>query len=606
MESPLKNIPMDVQLELQDKFEKVSKLLNEESKLDPPNNPYRSKYKAQTILNEMKTLITYHMDDLASDDAERPRIHAMLGSVLLNLGVTSLDVEELSTGEEQLNNCIDTMEEFRLHPLCIIFVLNALNQLGILWSERDDPKRSLELLGLAEQTYKDFKADQQGASKAVSPYDLFSTSDKKDDGEENLEKTHTLTLYYLAQVYGTLGHTLKSALYCHNTLRRQLESKEFDPIDWALNSATLSQFFATHNGFKEARHHLAAAQLILDRHKETLDQQEESTEEKDAKLERLNHRSADVSRCWAKYGLNLLQMSQSRLVRLSNEDAPDGRIPPCVEDGSLTLRNLAVSSLISPDEVENLTFPSLELDVLETCVTDKPANVFEEARPIFLNAKDWLDKAKQYYTMENHASDAVEIMQDTSRLYQSLIFFEDDEDRQSKMHKRRIDILEEALGQLNPQFYLPICRQLWFELAETYTEMFEIKRQKMRSSDEGPTPHSLHKINQLVAKGVQHLNNFIQSLYAKGTKSLPEVIQEELVRPLLLAFFYLGKLYREFIVPDREVQLRNLNNSIDAYKFIVTYCDKHESAKNLMSAELGICREMLELLPLKLRRLSEA
>lgn len=143
----------------------------------------------------------------------------------------------------------------------------------------------------------------------------------------------------------------------------------------------------------------------------------------------------------------MLQMSYSRLMRLSNDDGE--RPPPCVEDGSLTLKSLASNSSLSPggyyyqksnllviqaqpifsEEVDNLIFSSLELDVLESCVTDKPANVFDEARPIFLNAKDWLEKAKEYYTMEHHASDAVEIIQDTSRLYQSLIFFEEDEDR---------------------------------------------------------------------------------------------------------------------------------------------------------------------------------
>ncbi|XP_059477550.1 KIF-binding protein [Neocloeon triangulifer] len=606
MNSPMKNIPLDVQLELQDMYEKVEKLLNVDSKLDPPVEPYRSKYKAQAILNDMKTMITYHMDDLASDDPERPLIHAMLGSVLLTAGTTSLDVEEFSTGEEQLTNCINTLEEFSLHPTCIIFVLNALNQLGVLWSERDNPKKSLQFLEKSEKLYKDFVCNNQAAVKIVSPNDLFATSEKKGDGDEKLEKTHTLTLYYLAQVFGTLGQPLKSALYCHTTLSRQLESKEFDPIDWALNAATLSQFFATHNGFKEARHHLAAAQLILERHKETLDQQEGTEEEKEAKQERLNHRSADVARCWAKYGLNLLQMSHSRLIRLSNDDVPGGETVPNVDDGSLTLKNLAANSSIPAGEFDNLSFPTLELDVFECKVTDKPANVFDEARPIFLNAKEWLDKAKSYYTMENHASDAVEIMQDMSRLYQNLIFFEEDEDRQSKMHKRRIDILEEALGELNPQFYMPICRQLWFELAETYTELFEIKRQKIRNSDEGPTPHALQKINLILTKGIQHLNNFIQSLFVKGTKSLPDVIQDDLVRPVLLAYFYLGKLYREIIVPDKEVQIKNLNSSIDAYQFIVKYCDNHEEAKNLMNAELGICREMLELLPIKLRRMSEA
>jgi KIF-binding protein len=97
---------------------------------------------------------------------------------------------------------------------------------------------------------QDYRAQNQCESNVVSPSDLFATTDKKGDGDEKLEKTHTLTLYYLAQVYGTLGQQLKSALYCHNTLKRQLESKDFDSIDWALNAATLSQFFATHNGFK--------------------------------------------------------------------------------------------------------------------------------------------------------------------------------------------------------------------------------------------------------------------------------------------------------------------------------------------------------------------
>jgi KIF-binding protein len=97
---------------------------------------------------------------------------------------------------------------------------------------------------------QDYKTLHRIDSKTISPSDLFAATDKQDDGDNKLEKTHTLTLYYMAQVYGTLGQTLKSALYCHNTLQRQLESKEFDSIDWALNAATLSQFFATHNGFK--------------------------------------------------------------------------------------------------------------------------------------------------------------------------------------------------------------------------------------------------------------------------------------------------------------------------------------------------------------------
>lgn len=169
MDSPMKSIPDDVRLDLQDKYEKVNKLLNEDSKLDPPNDPYRSKYKAQGLLNEMKTMITYHMDDLPSDDPERPKIHAMLGAVLLNMGVTSLDVEELSTGEEQLNNCINTLEEFSMQPFCIIFSLTALNQLGVLWSERDNPQKSLKILEKSEKMFHVSLLKQRDAQNLLSP-----------------------------------------------------------------------------------------------------------------------------------------------------------------------------------------------------------------------------------------------------------------------------------------------------------------------------------------------------------------------------------------------------------------------------------------------------
>jgi hypothetical protein len=50
-----------------------------------------------------------------------------------------------------------------------------------------------------------------------------------------------------------------------------LEEKYFDSIDWALNSATLSQFMVENFAFKEAKHHLAAASHILDLRQRDLD-----------------------------------------------------------------------------------------------------------------------------------------------------------------------------------------------------------------------------------------------------------------------------------------------------------------------------------------------
>lgn len=47
--------------------------------------------------------------------------------------------------------------------------------------------------------------------------------------------------------------------------------------------------------------------------------------------------------------------------------------------------------------------------------------------------------------------------------------------RQCKMHKRRADLLEGVAKELNPTYYLTPCRELWFELGETYSAMLDIK-----------------------------------------------------------------------------------------------------------------------------------
>ena len=52
------------------------------------------------------------------------------------------------------------------------------------------------------------------------------------------------------QAFNNVGDSVKSALYCHSTLSRQLESSTFDRVEWALNSATLSQFYLPKQMFR--------------------------------------------------------------------------------------------------------------------------------------------------------------------------------------------------------------------------------------------------------------------------------------------------------------------------------------------------------------------
>ncbi|XP_015585623.1 KIF1-binding protein homolog [Cephus cinctus] len=598
-----KAVPKEVLVDFQEKYMKVRKLLDEYSKQDPESEPYKSKYSAMEILKEMRTKIVHILDKNLTKEQEHT-ITTMLAILWLNLGIVSVDTEDLASGEEQLTNCIDLLNEWELQPECILPILSALNQLGILWSQRDQPTKSKVFLERAEGIYKDYIA-QKNFHHPINMAKLFNaTEEEEPDAMEILEKLHTLTLYYLAQIYGALKDHLKSAVYCHMTLRRQLNDKDLDQVEWALNAATLSQFFMEKGGFCQARYHLAAASYILSKYEEQLKSLQEEFPNDDnmaAKWENFRHRNADVSRCWAKYGILLLSASRERLMQQSeNYDNRPYKTTPSVE--------LDPQSEITAKCLESLKFISIEKEItfLANQVTDKYLLDFNDARAVFLNSQKWLEKAKTYYNLESHASDYVQIEQDASQAYRYLSFFEEDENRQAKMHKRRIVILENVLSELNHRYYQAVCRQIWMELGETYSDILDIKLDRFHTSKESPTPHALSKINNLAKNAIKNFQEFLNSIQDAGVPDgITKKYSDDMIRPALCTYFHLGRLYNKIVTPDKSLQLENVKNSLNAYKFLVEYCEKDKKANEAMQVELSVCKELVNLLPLRIQKLTQ-
>ncbi|RZC22668.1 KIF1-binding protein -like [Asbolus verrucosus] len=485
----------EVFVDLHEKYNKVMKLLTEDSKLDPDNEPYLSKYSARQMLIGMKANLE-NLQKNHIESIERSKITGMLGAVNLYLGIVSIDVDEMSTGESYLEKCHEIIKDHLNSSELIMVTLNMYNQFGILWAQRDNEK-SKTYLEKAEKLYLDYK---KSAVPPVDICDLFNYSFQENNTEiawKNLAKIHTFTLYYLAQIYGSLKDALKSSIYCHITLQRQLDSNDYDPIDWALNAATLSQFFMEKNGFKQARHHLTASSYILTKYEEELNRISERNETYDAKMEIFNHRSADVARCWVKYGLLLLIKSKERL--LNHTDDIDVN---CSISSDLSFLNLEDSTVTSRD-LKSLKFSSLNIDHYENKITDKFILTMQDARLVFLNMQTWLHKAESYYSLDNFASDHIEIVQDKSQIYLNVAFFEDNPENQAKIHKRRIDLLENVVNNVNPKYYLQYCRQIWFELGQTYSEMLNIKSDRLKESSDRPSAHILTKINHLIERILQ-------------------------------------------------------------------------------------------------------
>ncbi|XP_011496932.1 PREDICTED: KIF1-binding protein homolog [Ceratosolen solmsi marchali] len=586
-----------IKAELKEKYIIVRKLIDEDSLNDLITEPYKSKYAAMEILKNMQTVLLNFIDNMKPQEDE---MTSMLACVYLNLGIVAIETEELKAGQDYLTNCIGILNKMEIKSNTILFMINALNQLGILWSKQDQATKAKEYLECAEKEFKDYKCLKGCNFNIYSMFNIFGIKDCKDSSPiEAIEKHHTLTLYYLAQIYGSLNYFIKSAIYCHMTLNRQLEMNDFDSIDWALNAATLSQFFMEKGGFRQAKHHLAAATCILEKYESTLKNMSLKTPTEDieileSKWENFKHRSADINRCWAKYGILLMSMSRERLIFI-NENGEEKYIPK-----STKIRPDDKSE-ISQECLDSLNFKIIENDLkpIADKITDKYLLDFNDAKGVFLNVQKWLDNAQKYFTLENQASDHVQIIQDMSQLYKYLAFFEENDARQAKMHKRRVDLLENIVNQLNEKYYKSICQQIWIELGETYSEILDIKLDHLKIINERPTLHMITRINNLIKSAIKNFTKFLNSLNEFSQNKF----SEDILRPALCAYFHLGRLYNKCITSNKQLQFDNAKKSLDAYTFVVNYCKNDLKAAELMSVELNICKDFVKFLPIKMNKL---
>ncbi|XP_061522788.1 KIF-binding protein [Phycodurus eques] len=616
-----------------DKYTIAQNLTEVTSRNDPENDPFRSKYKARDLLREIHcSLKSFEAGDGEEDgeaqggdqrpteapvdgqleemfergfDGDSPSGHrtARLAAVEYYLGVNHVDTEELSAGQEHLMNCMKLLEKCRVSTENVSLFIHVRNQLGILWAGREETEMAQGFLETAEAIYLRYM--KEDGSPPTDLVEYFATNEKlltHQEKNKKFELAYTHTMYYLAQVYQNLGQTERAAAYCHSTLQRQLQLGQFSPMEWALNAATLSQYYITKGRYMEGRHCLSAATVISGLAGEV--PSEAAAQESDTERERrdqLRQKRAEIARCWIKYCLIILDDAKKAL-----EDNI-GELDTDLQEELKRKRRLEVeeeekgrkSALLFGSEDTFDSIASLEEKV--SCLL--PLD-FTEARNVFLVGQNSVTQAKEYFQMDGYVTDHIEILQDHSALFRALAFFEEDVERRCKMHKRRVDMLETICIELNAQYYLMIRRQLMFELAETYNEMMDLKLTlaNRQADTQSLDNHTIKKFNSLCSASTKYFQMFLDSLRSPEGK-FPEHLEEEVLRPALVARFRVARLHSRLICSLPLMQLDNLNNSLENYKYIVQYCEAHPEAAGAAESELELSKEMVGLLPLKINRL---
>lgn len=211
---------------------------------------------------------------------------------------------------------------------------------------------------------------------------------------------------------------------------------------------------------------------------------------------------------------------------------------------------------------------------------------------------DEINSAKSYYVLDGFVTDHVELCQDTSQLYLKLVFFESNIDRKCKMQKRRIDLLSPLCKEISEEHYLYLVRQLLFELGECYSTLMDLKLEQKQELNSAKTAE---KVTHLIQDGISTFERFLSTMNDKKTHEKPETYSDDYVRPVLLAYFYIARLHSKSI----ENRCERLQKSLDQYKIIVEYVDKHPNVLEQIEQEYNISKEMILLLPLKIEKLRQ-
>lgn len=585
---------------LKERYDQALKLIEEDSKFDAnTTEPYKSHYSAKDILTSIADSIKTHLDTLPDNDPLHLVYQSLLTFIYKDLGKLQVFVEERTAGHKYFTDALAIIESIELCPETVIPRMMVLNELALCHcGDAGDKDLVLNYLHKSREVYDQFKAT---ARVPFTIADLFGYLKGEQDVERSwrlLEKVHTLTLYFLAQS----DEKNRAIFYLYCTLRRQLEYDDYEAFDWALNAATFSQFFLSCEGMNTSRHLLASASRILELHQATMLTPEMSEEQRNAKREKFQNCEADVDRCWAMYCFHLLAASKDRLMKDEDREE-DPRTAAAA--AAAAAENVAGGKKMTPDELAalraecgELVFASLETQRFEEQVTDQYALVMQDAERVFQFAQRKLNRAREFYRADTHASDYAKIVQDMSALYDTLAFFEEDETRQCKIHKKRVDELEALIELLNPQFFRAICREVRYELGLTYNKMLGIKLDRVGAGNK-PDLLAINKINKLSVKSIVHFTAFIESYHKLEVDPRDNIysrIDPEELPPLFFAYFYLGRLYYKIITDDKRKLLGNITKSLRYYNFFVEACKRFQQFGKMCTAENEVSKEMASLL----------
>jgi hypothetical protein len=171
------------------------------------------------------------------------------------------------------------------------------------------------------------------------------------------------------------------------------------------------------------------------------------------------------------------------------------------------------------------------------------------------------------------------------------------------------------LEEINPKPYMELYQQLLDEIAGINSQMVHLKWELIYAAEEQKAPEKklasmYNKANKLALQSITHYQLWRRTFSTPTPQNpkndgleLPEDFDPEYHLVYLQATFQTARLFGKVFLTDPKQLCVFLQKSLECYELALSLATEWELSETTFKAESIICREMHELLPLKMTRI---
>jgi len=477
----------------------------------------KEKYKMIKAIEDKMDILFHSVSDVRAD-AKFDDI-VILAVAYYNLGlvyVNSKEDYELHTAFIYFKTCLDLLQGKELDCKAILTYISVLNEINSVFYKIEKDKYTYKFLKSAMEVYLEY-TKENNYPDPIHITRIFDIEEKESNPKIILEILHFTTLRDIATQYFVQPEDKHQfIIYMHNLLKDKLsemmsKDRKFreNYLDWALTLFDMSRYFLVNNRFVEARNYLATADYITYRFSE--DTLKKINQQKDVSNNISNNVSNNVSsnvlnnvsnnnvsnvvsndisklrfiylsdsydyvcgvsaKSWGTYGVVLLRFWLEKFLQNKNEQCES-------DDSELKIESEEQSTnLLIFFDLRNETEHMAD-QITHTCVLD-----LADAKSVFMKILKHLDVAKAYFTIDSDIETYAKITLEISAAYKYLAGFEHNKDIQLKLHKRRVEYLENVCKKFHTIIDIDTefqtYKRVWYEVVTSCSTIMDLMLEKV-------------------------------------------------------------------------------------------------------------------------------